>query len=862
MRPGLVLASMLRESRGARGRMLFFVGCLAAGVAAVTGVSGLVGAIEDGIRAQGRRLLAADLRIGSNFGLPDDLAEHVAAHVERIGLSVDGLREARGRRLVSMASTRPAADDTENTRGPQAQPVATSSQLVEIRAMGPGFPFYGEVESEPRGALTTLDEHTALVGPELLRALTLEHGDELWIGGVSFRIAGTSLDEPDRLEFSMTMGPRVFLTEAGLQRTNLVQFGSRIRYRALYRIPGATSSDLARLRRSFLEGLDDAGTLRIETPELAQQNVSEGLERVGSFLGLVALLSLVLGGIGVAQIVRAWIAQRTPAVAVLRCLGYRPRDILVTYLAHVALLALVGSVLGALLGALLPFAAPHLAPDFLSADAIRPWQPAALARGVALGLGVALVFAMPPLTAVWRVSPARVLRAEADPLPAPWIVRIGGRTILVVGVFLAAWAQARDLRFAAGFTGGLALLTALLAGASALVTRLARRVPRRGLSPYLVHGLAALGRPGEGTAGSVVALGLGVLVVLHLFLVHTRLAAELGAALPEDAPTAFFVDIQPSQWEGVREILESEGARGLTSAPVSMARLSEIGNETVADLSRHDGEDRPARWAMTREQRLTWLDELPASNELTEGEWWTDEHANEVSVEHDYAEDLGLEVGSRVVFDVQGVPIELLVTSLRSVEWRSFAINFFFIVEPGALEGAPYFRLAATRLTAAAEDRVQDAFAATFPNVTMLRVRAIIEKVAGVMQQLSIGVRTLSSFTILVGIAVLAGAISSSGLRRAREAALLKTLGVTRRGVLLFFSIEYALVGLVAGLVGSLGAWAGAWVFLEYVAEIDAELGLAPILITTLACAAAATVCGLAASARALASPPLMTLRA
>jgi putative ABC transport system permease protein len=848
VRAGLILASMLREARGSRGRMLFFTACLAVGVAAVTGVDALIGAVEGGMRAQGRELLAADLRLGSNFKLPEDLGPRVLEKIEAAGMDPDGVEETRFRELVSMSST-----------GGAGEPGA--SHLVEVRAVGEGFPFYGELLTEPAGALTGLDDHGALIAPELLRRLELAPGDELWLGGAAFRIAGTVLSEPDQLEFSMTMGPRVLLTAAGLDRTNLVQFGSRIRYRALFKIPDATDDGMSLLRHILRYGLAEGRTIRVETTESAQENVANGIGRVGSFLGLVALLSLVLGGIGVAQIVRAWISARTPSVAVLRCLGYRPREILVTYLCQVALLAAVGSALGAALGALLPFAAPHLAPEFLSQESIRPWQPMAILRGLGLGVGIALVFAIPPLTAVWRVSPARVLRAEANPLPVPLAIRVGSRAVLLAGVFLAAWAQAKDLRFAAGFAGALALLTALLAGAAWLVTRLARRLPRRRLSPYLAHGLAALGRPGEGTAGSVVALGLGVLVVLQLFLVHTRLAGELETALPEDAPTAFFIDIQPDQWDGVRGLLETEQATGMTSAPVIMARLAQLDGVPVEEMLRRPEGRHIPRWVLTREQRLTWRDDLPASNQLVEGEWFTDPRANEVSIEEGYAEDLGLDLGSTIVLDVQGVPVELVVTSLREVEWRSFAINFFFIVEPSALEGAPHFRLAAARLGAAAEERVQDTLAASFPNVTMLRVRAILERVVGLLGQLARGVRALSGFTILVGIAVLAGAISSGSLRRGREAALLKALGVTRRGVVLLFAVEYALVGLVAGGIGSLGAFAGSWLFLEHVVDIEPSLPLAPLVYATLGSGLAATACGLGASARALATRPLATLR-
>ncbi len=900
MNARFVLASMLRESRGARGRMLFFALSLAVGVAAVVGVSGLVGAIQDGIAAQSRRLLAADFRVSSRapfsaetfaaldaellalgygdagdgehgteaHGIaelePNDIAHREAdiaqreadvAQREAGSEGLDGGFERASGWPASRARVR-RADVCELT----SMASAGASRLVEIKSIGPLYPFYGELATDPPDARALLDAGTALVAPELATALDLEPGDDVQLGSASFRVAGIVLDEPDRLEFSVTLGPRVFLTSEGLDRTGLLQFGSRVRYRMLFELPALDSGDLEALEERLDDALE-AESLRIETRDEAQENVREGLERVGHFLGLVALLSLVLGGVGVAQIVRAWLAERTAAIAVLRCIGFRPREILALFLAHVLLLAFAASVVGAAVGACLPAVAPLFEPEFLSRDIVRAWQPGSIARGLGLGLAVAALFALPPLTAVWRVSPARVLRAEAEPLPAPRWVRLGSPTVLALGLFATAWVQAGDLAYAAAFSGGLAALAAALAGAAALVVRLARRVDRRRLSPHLVHGISALGRPAAGTVGAIVALGLGVLVVVAMFLVQDRLDRELAGALPADAPTVFMLDIQPDQWDGVRAVLAEEGALTIDSVPVVSARLASIDGRSVDELAAEREDGRRKRWVLTREQRLTWMDALPEDNRIVAGGPWGDPEVAEISIEEDFAEDLGVGVGARLAFDVQGVPVEFTVSSLRTVEWESFAINFFLVAEPGALDGAPHYRLATAQLEPAGETRAQDRLAEAFPNVTVLRVRPILEKVRAALTKLALGVRTLGSFTILVGIAVLAGAVSAGGVRRAREAALLKTLGLTRRGVAALFCVEYALVGIVAGAIGALGAYGGAWLFLDRVVELEPKLPLFPFALALVASALFAATFGVAASARALAARPLMALR-
>ncbi len=844
MNSRLIFQFLTRESRGARARLFFFTVCLAVGVSAVVGVSGLTGAIEDGVAAQSRALLASDLRITSSFELPAELDEFLA--------STKGAKRAGVRELRSLVS---APKDAPTGEAPPR------SQLAEIKAIESGYPFYGDLITAPEDGRSLFNEHSAIVAPELLTTLGASLGDKLSIGGADFTAIATVVDEPDRVNFSMTIAPRVFLTAEGLDRTNLVQFGSRVRYRQLFALPDRTPKQIVELAKRLSEDLPDAQNLSIETRESAQAQIGQSIERVERFLGLVALLSLILGGIGVAQISRTWIAERTADIAVRRALGFRPREILVLYLAHVLLLAAIGSLIGAALGATLPFLAPTLAPEFLKPDQITPWQPTAIFSGLALGLSIALVFAIPPLTAVWRVSPARVLRAEAEPLPAPSSVRWISRATVLVGVFGSAYFQAGDLRFAAAFAGGLLLLAVVLTLIARLVIRLSARLPRKSLSPYLVHGLGALARPGQGTSGAITALGLGVLVVTLLVLVERRLEDELEGIMSKRAPTTFMVDIQPDQWSGVQQLLEDNQATQVDSVPVVTARLASIEGVTIREIQESNpAEGRRGRWALSREQRLTWLDDLPESNSLTDGEWWHDPDVNEVSVEVGFAEQLGLELGSELVFNIQGVPISTVVTSLRNVSWESMDINFFFIVEPDVLKGVPHFRIAAARLDVDSETRLQDHLAQDFSNVILIQIRSIVAKVTSVMRQMALGVRILAGFTLLVGIAVLAGAVSSNGLRRAREGALLKTLGLTRRQVLGFFAVEYALVGFVAGSVGVLGAFTAAHFFLDRVLELEPNLSFAIPIAALLFSVLAAVLSGLAANLRAVFSRPALTL--
>lgn len=849
MSPRFFFDTLVRESRGARGRLAFFVACLSVGVAAVVAVAGMSASLDEGVRAEARELLAADLAIDGRRPVPAlDLA----------GAGLAGARRTDLKEMVTVV-------------------LAKTSQVVELRVVNGEYPFYGDLELQPRRRLSELlGPESVVVGSELLSNLGLRQGGSLRIGGVPFRIAGVVLSEPDRVSVSFTIGPRVFMSTEGLARTRLEGKGSRVGHRTLIKLPPGFSAERLPQAKARLErALGTSGFYDVETYKEAQPALRRSIDRVDRFLGLVALLSLFVGGIGVAQSVRAWLASRLDAIAVLKCLGMRPREIFLLYLGQTALLGLAGSLVGIALGSAVQLALPSLFPDLIPAELVRPWQPTALLRGMALGLGVAVLFSLPSLSAVLRVPPARVLRRDAEPLPSHRWAAAATLIVLGTGIWAMATAQSRSLDLGSRFTAGVILVTAVLAGAALLISWMVRRLPRESLPGriWMRHGLAALARPGAGTVSAIVALGLGVLVVLGMSLVERRLSNQLATAIPPDAPSAFLIDIQPDQWPGIHKILQDQGATRVDSVPVIMARVAAIDGKPVEqlaaeaearrELEKQDGQERegPRRWALTREQRLTYLKELPADNEIIEGKLWSDPARAEVSVEQEFADDLDLKLGSVVRFDVQGVPLELTVTSVRTVDWQTFGINFFLVVEPGVLENAPQLRLAATRLPRGTEQGVQDALAAAYPNVTLIRVREVLEKIAGVLERIGVGIRFLGGFTVLAGIAILGGAVSAGSARRGREVALLKTLGMTRPGVAGAFAVEYALIGLVSGLIGAAGAAVLAYMVVTRGFELEWAFQPWPVAVALAGTVILAVAAGLAASARALERRPIEVLR-
>jgi putative ABC transport system permease protein len=836
--------------------MVFFIACLAVGVAAVVAVASLASSVDGAIQGEARQLLAADLKVEGRRSVPEAL-DAVLESWRRDGVPVE---RTEIKEMATVVAALGVADDAA-ARSADATP--GRSQLVELKVVGRGYPFYGALSLEPAVPLAELlDAASTVVAPDLLTRLGLQVGDTLRIGGVSFRIAGTVLNEPDRVSFSLTLGPRVFLSQEGFDRTTLEQFGSRIQYRTLLRLPpGTPVASLEALGEAVRKALPEGSRWNVENYTEAQPALRQGLARMERFLGLVALLSLLIGGIGIAQTVRAWIAGRMDAIAVLKCLGMRPREVMGLYLGQAALLGLVGSGVGVAVGLALPLVLPTVLGGLVPEGAIRVWQPMAALRGLALGTGVALVFSVPPLAAARRVSPARVLRRGAAPLPASPGASLFTSALLVLGVAGTAALQSGSLLLGGGFTLGAIAVTGVLALAAWLLSRGAGRLRRDGAPLWLRYGLAALGRPGAATLGAVVALGLGIMVVLAMVLVQRHLTDQLGNDLPAQAPSAFLVDIQPDQWADVRRILEEEGSARIDSVPVVMARLAAIDGVPADRLTGDPEEDRRRRWALTREQRLTYLETLPEDNRLVAGELWQRAAVAEISIEKEFAERIGVGMGSRLTFDVQGVSVDVMVTSLRTVQWESFGLNFFLVVEPGVLEEAPQFRVATAQIPPEREQRVQDRIAAAHPNVTVLRIREILQKVIDILDRLGLAVRLLGGFTVLAGLAILAGAISAGAARRGREVALLKTLGMSRVEIAATFAVEYALVGAVAGILGSVAGVGLGWAVVTQGMDLGWNLSLLQPVLAVVLGMLLTVVAGLATSYRSLARRPVEVLR-
>ncbi len=866
MSPGVAFRYSLREFRGSLDRVLVWVLCLAVGVGAVVSVAGLASSVDGAIRGEARKLLAADLALRSRTPIPERVLEAVD--------SVPGAARAEVRELAAMVGR------TEASAAAEHRP---SSLLVELKAISGGYPFHGELLARPplpagMRPAEALGDHSALVSPEALSRLGLEIGDELRLGRRTLRIAGALEAEPDRLPTGFAFGPRVMVSVAAQEAAGVFPFAGFGGYRVLVRLPGEPALEDLELQAEALRGeilrdamsrdevdsgIADGAAVRVETYADAQPGIREDLERLSRYLGLVALLSLLVGGVGVAQGIRAWLTQRLDALAVLKCLGARPRDLLRTCLVQAVLLGLAAGVIGGAAGLLSMLLVPAILGGALPFEAISIWQPWALVRGVALGIGVSTAFCAPALLVVLRAPPVRVFRRGAEPLPGSRLASALSLIAVAAGVAGSAALQAGSLWLALRFLGAVGAAVGALILAALMLRSLARFLAPRCRSFWLRYGVAALVRPESGTLAASVALGMGLMVLLVMFVVQGHLHDELAAGLPEDAPSAFLLNVPQAGWDGLAELLEREGARRVQSAPVVLARFAAIDGSPAAERT----SDRN-RWALRRQLRLTYLDELPSDNEILEAAGpatlaapWVDPASLEVSVEQDFAETIGVGIGSTIALDVGNREAEVMVTSLRRVDWEGFGINFFLVVEPAAVAWAPHTRLAAVWMPSDREQAIQDALYRAHSGVAVVRIRDVLQKVVDLVDDLQVGVRVLGSFTVAAALLTLAGAVAAGSQLRGREAALLKTIGSTRFDVLRAFAAEYALIGLSAAAVAAvLGLSASWWLVVR---ELELAWSFRPLAVfgVLLAGSLLALGTGLLASSGALRRPPIDSLR-
>ena len=780
---------------------------------------------------------------------------------------------------------------------------AQATQIVELKAVESGYPLYGALKTEPslpldrllhpdRSQCGTLPCHGAVVQEALLLRMRLAIGDRLKIGKAEFLITGLVRTEPDRMANAFSLGPRVIISNRGLKLSALVQPGSRIRERELLRLPPQMPLEPL---RAELRGRLAADHVRVSGYRDAQPQLKQFLEQLSRYLGLIGLTALFIGGLGVAMSINAFMREKLKTIAILKTLGADSSVLIGAYVLQATGLGLIGSGAGMLLGILLQRVLPPLvagafvsdlldqvgASTELSAVSIGP-----LLKGGALGLLTTLLFSLWPLLRVRDVAPSAIFRREVDQdiggssSRSSWRVKLGlhdrfGATTAGALIFglaaLSVW-QAGSWRVGGWYIGGVVLAILTLLGCARLMVSGLRLIPKPA-SLTLRYAIGNVLRPGGHTAGILVAIGLSVMVIVTVSLVERALLRQIGETRPVDAPTFFFIDLQPDQTAGFAKLIaERTAGRGPEMTPLVRSRLHAVKGEEVKveeerdqEERREEGkEERRKQWYLSREYVLTFLEQLPKGNEIIRGVWWQPGQrfaAPQVSIQEEAAQALGLDVGSQLELDIQGATIRAEVSSIRKVDWRNFSTNFYMILSPGSLDGAPVTYVATIRVDPDQEVPLQEAVVEAFPNVSAIHVGDILRNFANVLDRLALAIRAVALFCVVTGGLVMAAALAATRYRRLYESVILKAVGATRGLIARTFAAEYALLGCIGGMLAVGLSSALSWLVLTHI--FDLTWSLHPmVLVIGLSCTVLLTVVvGLFSTFRILGQRPLAILR-
>ncbi|MDB4881301.1 MAG: putative rane protein [Gemmatimonadetes bacterium] len=848
------LASLAwRESRLARRRLLLSMSSIMLGVAALVAIDSLAQNATRAVREQARSLVGGDVAIGSRDSLPTMavmLLDSIAMRDAKVAYQTSFVSMARGL-------------DTGDMR------------LVQLRAVTRSYPFFGAVTTTPESAWSMLHRgRNAIVDPAVLDGLGLEVGDSIALGELHFAVIGTIRGVASDVAITTTLGPRVYIPERFVAATRLLGFGSRSQRDAVLQLAPSLTEDVFAER--FASRFAQFG-LRVRTAEQNATRVTATIGQLRNFLALVGLIALLLGGIGVASGVRAFVLRKIDTVAVLRCLGGTSAQVLAIYVAQAVVLGLAGATIGALAGVALQFAAGRTVASYLPVGMTVRLEPRPVLMGIAVGMWVALVCALQPLLALRRVSPLQALRRDEDAVAlgkAPdWASRLVGVATLA-SLLLVTVARARRWQEGVGFAVAILVVIGALWVAATLLSTGARRFVRPGWPFPLRHGIASLHRPGNQTRSVIVALGFGVFLIGTLYQVQSSLLAATSERLAQMHANVVFFDIQTDQASGVDSLLTEGRAAILNRIPILSVRIGAINGRSLASIvadtgrtigapsrERGGGGYRPR--AVAREWRATYADTLGANERIVAGRWFGagQPREGEVSLDSGAATRLRVKLGDVIQWQLQGVPIITRVTSLRSVDRTQLQPAFQVVFPPALVRRAPMQFVVLANASPNEVPALQRTVVGRYPNVSTVDLSLVEATISAVLTKIRAAIEGLTVVCIVLAIPVLFSAVSATRRERLREGVLLKVLGATRRQVGRMLVTEYVVIGALGSLAGVLLSAAAAWALTRFVFDVPfvavpgKTIGIGALMI------AVVVTIGVATAREVFSSTPMAALR-
>jgi putative ABC transport system permease protein len=819
----LALRYALRELRGGLRGFYVFIACIALGVMAIAGVGSVAASLADGLAREGRTLLGGDVAFSliQREAKPDEVAF------------------LRSRGEVSVVATLRGMARTGDGR----------LALVELKAVDGAYPMLGELTLDPKMPVADLlSEHDgafgAAVDSTLLARLNLKPGDRVSVGSASFQIRSVVVAEPDKLGGNgLGFGPRFLIGQAGLRATQLLQPGSLVRWNYRVKLPDNAADDraAATLASDARSALPQAGW-EIRNRDNASPQLERTINRFTQFLTLVGLAALLVGGVGVANAVKSHIDRRHEVIAAFKALGATGRDVFTIYLTQVVMLAVIGSVIGLAIGAALPFIIVGVFGKLLPLPVVPALHPDQLSLSFLYGLLTALAFGLWPLGRVHDVPVAALFREAAiSQWHRPRWRYLALMAVVIALLIAAAVGLSYDKRVAAVFVASSIVVFALLRGIAAGLMALARRLPRSRIT-MLRLAIANIYRPGALTPSVVLSLGLGISVLVTITQIDGNLRRQFLAALPDRAPSFYFIDIPATEADRFGAFLKTTAPQStIEDVPMLRGRIVAAGGVKADDLKPSP----EAEWVLQSDRGLTYTGEIPKGSKIVEGKWWGPDYDGPplVSIEKKIADGLKLKIGDQIVVNVLGRDIPATIGNMRSIDWQSFGINFVLVFSPNAFKGAPHTHVATLtedHPDATGDARIIKSVADAFPTVTSVRVREALETVGTVVTNLVLAIRGASAVTLISAILVLGGALAAGHRHRVYDAVILKTLGATRVRLLGAYALEYLMIGLATAIFGVFAGSVAAWqivtrlMTLSFVWQAGSAIGVvaAALLIT------------------------------
>ncbi|WP_341367227.1 FtsX-like permease family protein [Yoonia sp. BS5-3] len=825
-----------RELRGGLRGFRVFLACLALGVAAIAAVGTVRAGIEAGLKRDGAALLGGDAEVEFTyrFARADELA-WMQSIAEEVSETVD---------FRSMAVV---TRDAQTERG-----------LAQVRAVDSAYPLVGQVQLVPEIPLEdALADYGGVMERVLADRLALEVGDTFRLGDQAFTLRAILDRYPDNAAGGFGLGPRIIVLTEALATSGLITEGTL--FSTNYRLDLPDGADLQALEDTAEGQFRDSG-LRWRDSRRGAGGVARFVERIGAFLILVGLSGLAVGGVGVSAAVRAYLASKTSVIATLKTLGATRRTIFLTYFLQIGALTLLGVAIGLILGSALPFLFGPIIEARLPIPAVFAIYPAPLIEAAIYGLLTALIFTLWPLAKTEDIRAATLFRdafGATKLLPAKrFVVALILLVAALVGIAIYFSGTAFLTLWTAGGIAGSLIILILAAG---LIRWFARRlIPRARGRTSIRLALGAIGARNGEAVSVVLSLGLGLTVLAAIGQIDGNLRSSFSEDLPDVAPSYFFVDIQPDQIDGFRDRLDGDAAVSrVDSAPMLRGIITRINDMPAQEFA-------PGHWVVRGDRGVTYSDAQPDNTEITEGNWWPEGYDGppQISFAEEEAREIGLQIGDTMTVNILGRDITGEVTSFRNVSWEDAGIGFVLAMNQSALSGAPHSWISTVYAEPQAEAQILRDLASAYPNITAIRIRDAIDQVIELVGGIAAATRYGALITLVTGFLVLIGAAAAGERMRIYEAAVLKTLGASRKSIMISFALRAALLGFAAGIVALGAGILGGWAVSTFIMETDYSIIWANALLIIGGGVVATLGAGLAFAWRPLAAKPARVLRA